>query len=268
MEATTQLLELPNFTTEIIRQGQGPTLLLIQGGGTGKSAWSALMERLAPTVTCVAYDNRGVGRASDVGESLSIEDLARDAAEVIEGLGEGPVHVAGVSLGGFIAMRLAAMRPDLVRTLTLHATAARLDRRTIEQGDFRRRLIELGGPDTAGLIRSYLRAWAAGSRGLLAELPGDVVSHRQEFSKRNYLGHLDAIRNHNMSASELATIKAPTLITAGAEDILCSLENARFLHRHIPNSRLIVLESAGHVYYFEEPVLTAAIQGGWIAQHS
>jgi 3-oxoadipate enol-lactonase len=266
MEPIVRKITTPTFTTEIREMGQGPTLVLIQGGGTGKNAWNALVDRLAPRIRCVAFDNRGVGGASHADESLTIHDLARDAASVIEALGEGPVHVAGVSLGGFIAMRLAAMRPDLVSTLTLHATAAKLDRRTIQQGDFRRRIMDLGLPDPGAMIREYLRTWAAGSRGLLADLPTDVVSH-SEFSRENYLGHLNAIRGHDMSAEELATITAPTLITAGAEDILCSLENARFLHRSIPGSQLVILERAGHVYYFEEPILTGALQEGWILQH-
>ncbi|NYE18797.1 alpha/beta fold hydrolase [Microbacterium immunditiarum] len=266
MRPIVRTVSTPAFTTEIREHGEGPTLVLIQGGGTGKNAWNALVDRLAPRVRCVAFDNRGVGGASHADESLTIEDLARDAASVIEALGEGAVHVAGVSLGGFIAMRLAAMRPDLVSSLTLHATAAKLDERTIQQGDFRRRIMDLGLPDTGGMIREYLRAWAAGSRGLLADLPADVVSH-SEFSRQNYLGHLNAIRGHDMGAHELGRITAPTLITAGAEDILCSLENARFLHRSIPGSQLVILERAGHVYYFEEPVLTGAVQEGWIMQH-
>lgn len=267
MDATVELVSFPAFTTEVRRQGEGPTLLLIQGGGTGKSAWNALVEQLAPRVTCVTYDNRGVGRASDVGDSLSVEDLARDAAEVITGLGEGPVHVCGVSMGGFIAMKLAAMRPDLVLTLGLHATAARLDPRTIATGAFRLQLIDLGLPDTPELIRSFLRIWAAGSSGLLAELPRDVVNHGK-FSRHNYVGHLEAIRNHDMAPAELASITCPTLVTAGAEDILATPENARFLHRSIPGSKLVTINGAGHVYYFEDPELTAALQGGWIAQHS
>jgi 3-oxoadipate enol-lactonase len=268
LESITRTIQTPTFTTEIRECGEGPTLILIQGGGTGKSAWNDLVDRLSPRLHCVAFDNRGVGNASDVmSESLTIEDLARDAAAVIEALDEGPVHVAGVSLGGFISMRLAAMRPDLVRTLTLHATAAKLDARTVDQGYFRAQIIDLDLADTGSLIRSYLRAWAAGSGGLQRELPRDVVSHSR-FSRENYLGHLAAIRGHDMSAADLATITAPTLITAGAEDILCSVENSRFLHRSIPDSRLVVLERAGHVYYFEEPELTAALQEGWIIQHA
>lgn len=266
MSAVDHLLELPGFTTEIRRQGSGPTLLMIQGGGTGKSAWDAAARELAPRVSCVAYDNRGVGKASDVGETLSIEDLAQDAAAVIEGLGEGPVHVCGVSMGGFIAMRLAAMRPDLVRTLGLHATAAKLDPRTVATGAFRLKLIELGLPDTPELIRDFLEMWAAGPTGLLTDLPRDVVSHAR-FSMTNYLGHVMAIRGHHMTDDDLAAITAPTLITAGGDDIMTTVDNAKHLHRGIAESRLAIVAGAGHVYYFEDPVLTAALQGGWIAQH-
>lgn len=268
MDVITQVLEVPGFTTSIRRQGSGPMVLLIQGGGAGRNAWGPLMDRLAPHADCVSFDNRGVGGASNVAGDLSIPDLAQDAAAVIEGLTDGPMHVAGVSLGGFIAMRLAAERPDLVASLTLHATSARLNARTLQQNRFRDSLLELGTPDAAGLLRAYIHPWASAAQGPQGDLPADVVTHRTEFSERNYRAQMEAIRAHDMSAEELARILAPTLIVAGAEDILCPLEDARFLHRSIPGSRLVVLERAGHIYYHEEPELTAAIQGGWIAQHA
>lgn len=266
MDATTERLELAGFTTTLRRQGSGPTLLRIQGGGAGRNAWAALMGRLAGQADCVAFDNRGVGDASPVEGPVTIHDFARDAAAVIEALGPGPVHVAGVSLGGFIAMRLAAARADLVASLTLHATSARLNARTIEQNLFRTRLLEAAGDDGAALLRAYIRPWAAGARGPIGDLPADVVTHRPGAPGADYLAQMHAIREHDMSADELASITAPTLIVAGAEDILCPVEDARFLHRSIPDSKLVVLERAGHVYYYEEPELTAALQGGWIAQ--
>jgi len=268
MDAVTEVVSTPTFTTEIVRKGTGPTLVMIMGGGTGKTAWNALVDELAPRVHCVTYDNRGTGAASDVGDDLTIDDLSHDAAQLIEALGEGAVHVCGVSMGGFIAMRLAASRPDLVRTLTLHATSAKLDERTVETGRFRVELLESGLAEAPKLVRRMLRGIAASSAGMQAQLPRDVVSHTGEFSMRNYLGHMHAIWGHDMSPDELGAIAAPTLITAGAEDIMTPPDNARHLHRSIPGSRLVTIDGAGHVYYFEDPVLTASLQAGWIAQHS
>lgn len=268
MQATFETITTPTFTTEIMRKGTGPTLLMIMGGGTGKGAWNALVDELAPRVACVTYDNRGTGAASDVGEDLSVEDLARDAAAVIEALGDEPVHVCGVSMGGFIAMRLAAMRPDLVRTLTLHATSAKLDQRTVDTGRFRLELLESELESAPQFVRKFLRAIAASSEGLQAPLPKDVVSHTREFSMHNYRGHMNAIWGHHMTEGDLASIAAPTLITAGAEDIMTPPANSLHLHRSIPGSRLVTINGAGHVYYFEDPVLTASLQAGWIAQHS
>ncbi|MBF0673374.1 MAG: alpha/beta fold hydrolase [Salinibacterium sp.] len=268
MEAIIETITTPSFTTEIMRKGEGPTLLMIMGGGTGKGAWNALVDELASRVHCVTYDNRGTGSASDVVDDMSIEDLARDAAALIEVLGEGPVHVCGVSMGGFIAMRLAAMRPDLVVTLTLHATSAKLDQRTVDSGRFRLELLESGLEEAPKFVRKFLRMIAASAEGMQTQLPRDVVSHTREFSMRNYMGHVNAIWGHDMSQEDLASISAPTLITAGAQDIMTPPDNSRHLHESIPGSRLVTINGAGHVYYFEDPVLTAALQSGWIAQHA
>ena len=61
----------------------------------------------------VTYDHRGQGRSAP-SDTLDVDTLTDDAAALIESLGAGPVHFVGNSLGGFVALRLAARRPDLV----------------------------------------------------------------------------------------------------------------------------------------------------------
>lgn len=265
MDASTDVVTLSSVTTEVRRQGEGRTLLMIQGAGTSKAAWDPIVERLADGVRCVTYDNRGVGNASDVGESLSIDDLAGDAAELIGVLGEGPVHVCGVSLGGMIAMTLAARHPELVLSLGLHSTTPRLDRRVLDVNEFRLRIVDLELP--AEVLRGFVGLWSPGAAGWRVELPAAVVN-TESFSRHNYVWHMRAAMGHEMSEQELAAISCPTLITVGSDDILTTPDNARTLHRAIPGSKMVTVDGGGHGYYIEEPDLVAALQRGWIDQHS
>jgi len=264
MEATLESVTLTGTRTEMYRAGTGPTLLLLMGAGTGKSAWRAVIERLAPTVHCVAFDNRGAGKASDISEPLTVEQLAGDVAEVIEYLDEGPVHVAGVSLGGMIAMRLAAEHPELVKSLTLHSTAAKLNGRTRDVQELRIALIDAGAPVSA--LRSIVALWSEGSVGLDFELPRSA-EQQTRFNRENYVNHLAAARGHAMTAHELAAITSPTLITVGSDDILTTPADAEHLHRCIGGSTLVTIEGTGHGHYLSDPDMIALLQAGWVHRH-
>jgi 3-oxoadipate enol-lactonase len=265
MDAITELVDLRSTSTEIYRKGEGPTLLLIQGGGTGKQAWYPIIDRISDRIHCVAFDNRGVGKGADIGDSLSIHDLAADAAEVIEWLDEGPVHVAGVSLGGMIAMRLASERPELVRSLALHSTTAKRNGRGQDAADFRTRILDLDLP--LDVLRRYVALWSEGASGLDWEIPSDVVNV-ERFNKHNYLMQLSAAQGHFMSTDDLARITSPTLITVGSDDMLTTPEDSKHLWRSIPDAKLVTIEGGGHGVYIAQPDLVGTLQAAWVAQHS
>src|SRR5690242_2059031 len=67
----------------------------------------------------IAYDHRGQGQSPDPGYGHDMDMLAKDAATLIQALNVGPCHFAGLSMGGFVGMRLASRRRELVKTLTL-----------------------------------------------------------------------------------------------------------------------------------------------------
>ncbi|MFT4028796.1 MAG: alpha/beta hydrolase [Protaetiibacter sp.] len=257
---------LRSFTTEVATRGAGPTLVLIQGLGTAHRAWAPVIDHLAPHLRCVAYDNRGVGKASPVGADTTIERLADDAAEVIENLGEGAVHVAGVSLGGGIAMRVASRHPQLVKSLALHSTVARPDPRLLAVLDFRMSLLAKGL--ARELLRPFVSLWAWSASGIdLAKLP-EGSTEVEHLDIEEYGQHLRVARDQWMTDDELAKITAPTLITVGSGDILTAPDHARDLHRGIRGSELVTVESGGHAYYSEQPGLFAALQLGWTLRQS
>lgn len=263
---TIESVTLPSFTTEVARRGSGPTLVLIQGLGTAHRAWSPVIDHLAPHLHCVAYDNRGVGKASSVGADTTIERLADDAAELIDSLDEGPVHLAGVSLGGGIAMRVASRHPHLVTSLALHSTVARPDARLLAMLDFRVSLLEKG--TAADLLRPFVALWAWSPDGIdLAKLP-EGSTEVENLDIEEYSQHLRVAREQWMTDDELAKIEAPTLITVGAADILTTPELARDLHRGIRDAELLTVAGGGHAYYSETPALFAALQLGWTLRHS
>ena len=117
-------------------QVNGAELYVEDTGGTGSAIvfshgllWSTKMwrfqvEALRGRFRCIAYDHRGQGRSEVTSAGYDMDTLTLDAAALIEKLGVQPVHFVGLSMGGFVGMRLGARRPELLKTLTLIETAA------------------------------------------------------------------------------------------------------------------------------------------------
>jgi 3-oxoadipate enol-lactonase len=171
----------------------------------------------------------------------------------------GPVHLVGLSMGGFTGMRIAARRPELLRSLALLNTSARPHARTkfgkhlglgalarvVGPGPIAARVeAEMyGAPfrsdaETAALRQEWSQRWSAADRAaLVATLLG-------------FMTRGDA-------RGEVTRIALPTLVLAGALDSSLPPEQSVELFRQIPGSRLIVLRTAGHSSAIEAPAEVA-----------
>jgi pimeloyl-ACP methyl ester carboxylesterase len=86
--------------------------------------FDAQVEALADRYRCVTFDHRGQGGSGVTASGYDMDTLAADAAALIEALGLAPCHFVGLSMGGFVGMRLAIRRPELLRSLALLETSA------------------------------------------------------------------------------------------------------------------------------------------------
>jgi pimeloyl-ACP methyl ester carboxylesterase len=101
---------------------EGPAILLIHGFGADRQSWLVNQQALAAAGRVYALDLPGHGETPLTGPGR-LDDLARGVEKAIEGSGVGPIHIVAHSLGGAVAIALAAARPDLVRSLGLIAGA-------------------------------------------------------------------------------------------------------------------------------------------------
>lgn len=166
----------------------------------------------------------------DLPRALAPEELA---GWVAEGLGRrgAPADLAGHSLGALVAARVAASRPELVRRLILVAPPGIAPRRSV---------VEYGWP----LFRSLLQCQPR----FLIRLSADALRAGPRNLVRGSL-HIVAAD----VTSDLASIRAPTLLVWGARDRLVPPSTARLWHEAIRHSRLVIIPGAGHVPMFETP---------------
>jgi pimeloyl-ACP methyl ester carboxylesterase len=91
--------------------GEGPPVVLIQGVGVHHTGWQPQLPILEPRFRCLVFDNRGVGRSAPVTGRFTIDDLAADVLQLMDGQGWQSAHLVGHSMGGQIALRVAQLQP-------------------------------------------------------------------------------------------------------------------------------------------------------------
>ncbi len=108
--------------------GEGERILLVGGLSIDLTALEGLTSELSQTFRVIAFDNRGAGRSDKPDAPYTVEMMAEDTAGLVETLAGGPINVVGISLGGRIAMALTLQHPELVKSLVLLSTSARVPR--------------------------------------------------------------------------------------------------------------------------------------------
>lgn len=212
----------------------------------------------------IAYDHRGQGQsAAEPGRVASIETVTSDAIALIESLGVGPVHFAGLSMGGFVGMRLAARRPDLIRSLVLMETTA--DPEPTENVPRYLRLAFVAEWLSLRLVAGPVMKIMF-SRSFLAD-PAKAEL-RAQWRERLIANRRDIVRavrgvvEREGVFEELGRVRCPTLIVVGEEDVATVPAKSERLRDAIAGSRLVRVPAAGHTSSVEQPELVSeAIRG-------
>ncbi|MFC9729514.1 alpha/beta fold hydrolase [Streptomyces roseolus] len=283
---------LPGLTLTVrsrpgVRTGLPPALYVHGLGGSSQN-WSALMPLLADLVDGEAVDLPGFGVSPPPDDgNYSVTGHARAVIRLLDASGRGPVHLLGNSLGGAVVTRVAAVRPDLVRTLTLISPA--LPELRAQRSAWPTALLAV--PGVAGLFARLSRDWTAEQRvrGVLALCYGDPglvtdegLRHAvEEMERRLELPYFwDAMARSSRGIVDAYTlggqhglwrqaerVLAPTLLIYGGRDRLVSYRMARRAAAAFRGSRLLSLPDAGHVAMMEHPETVAAAVRELIADH-
>src|SRR5258706_2488998 len=104
--------------------GAGDPVVFSHGLLWSGRMYDAQVAQLKSRWRCITYDHRGQGQSPPSPRPYDMDDLAVDAAQLIEKLGAKPCHFVGLSMGGFVGLRLAIRRPELLRSLVLIESAA------------------------------------------------------------------------------------------------------------------------------------------------
>jgi len=253
--------------------------LCVHGLEGSSRNWTDLMDVLRPRLSCEAVDLPGFGDSPPRPDGrYSIAALAQSVMTLIERRGRGPVHLIGNSLGGAVCVKIAANRPELIRTLTLISPALPDSRPRLDLLRFPLMSLPRVG---AGLLRR-VQALPPESRvadvittcfsdpGLFprARFTAEVaeLAHRDslDYAAAALVGSIRTLTAETLRVGrhsawrDAARIAAPSLVIYGSHDRLVDPRMAGRAAHAFSNARIVVLPRTGHVAHMEHPGLVAA----------
>jgi pimeloyl-ACP methyl ester carboxylesterase len=246
-------------------------LLLIMGITAPGGVWEPHASYWEQSFRCIIGDNRGVGLSDKPAGPYTTEQMADDYAGLLDALQIEEVRVVGCSMGSTIAQQLAIRHPNKVKSLVLMCPWARCD-------------------NTAKAIFQHIMTCKARLRpeefSLYIQL---LIYSKASWDNEEVAAQLEAGRNqagtdpfpqplhglegqaaacitHNALA-QLPSIKQPTLVIGGKEDIFTPVWMAEEVTAAIPNAELYLYEKCGHVFHFEQVKDFNERVNSWLLNH-
>jgi pimeloyl-ACP methyl ester carboxylesterase len=230
-------------------EGQGePSLLFLHYWGGSSRTWDQVVSELKTDFRCVAYDHRGWGESDKPETGYSIQELANDAEALIQALGLTRYVLIGHSMGGKVAQRLAAKRPEGLLALILVAPAPPTPMAVPE--DVRKQMIQAyQNREAVGfLIQNILTS---------IPLPDQIREQIIEDTLKGGLAAKHAWPEKGMLediSSAVAKISVPTLVLAGENDQVEKIDSLeRALVPNIHTARMSIIRQTGHLSPLEVP---------------
>jgi 3-oxoadipate enol-lactonase len=225
-----------------------PALLLINSLGADLSMWDPQLPALSARFRVIRYDARGHGRSPVPPGRYALDDLGRDALDLLDRLGVARAHVCGLSLGGMTAMWLAAHAPERVDRLVLFCTSALLG----PPAGWAERAAKVRAGGTGAVAGAVVGRWL--TPGYAAAHPGQVRRLREMVAATppiGYAGACAAIEEMDLRP-DLPGIVAPTLVVAGADDPATPPAHGAAIAAAIPGARLEIVAGAAHLASYEQ----------------
>lgn len=235
--------------------GEGEVMVFSHGYLMSHAMFDGQVKALSEHFTCVAYDQRGHGQSEATTSGYDMYNLVDDAIALIENLNVGAVHFVGMSTGGFVGMRIALKRPDLLKSLVLMDTSAGAEPPEAKKQYGR-------------LLKAvkYLGWWAVLNKAMAVLFHPSFLQNPAKKSQVKQWKNI--ITGHNKNAliafgygifdrddvqDQLPSLNLPTAVIVGDEDRATHPEQAQAMAQAIPNARLYTIQQAGHTAAIEKP---------------
>ncbi len=249
--------------------GPGPVVVLLHGFPLNRSMWSEQVAKIGALYRVITPDLRGHGDSAAPDGVYTMDDMADDVVELLDALQlREPVAVAGLSMGGYVALSLVTRYPERVKTLMLLDTRAVAD--SVEAAANRDVLASKAEstqspePVIAAMLPKLL---SEASREGHAERVAEVRTMIERTPIRTLAGALRGMAVRPDRVPQLGKINVPTLVLVGADDTISTPAEMRQIADGLPNAEYVVIPDAGHLAPMENPAATNNAILDFLARH-
>jgi pimeloyl-ACP methyl ester carboxylesterase len=247
---------------DYIGEGAAPPVCLLNGLAMHTRAWYPFLDRLRPDYDVLLYDYPGQGDSTSSDRPVTMPLLADILARLADHLSLPPLHIVGVSYGGFVALEFARLYQERLRSMTLSGIL--LSREPLfEMYEALSLRFYRGGPAAFELYTHYMYEKIFGSAFVEATGPDMLEAMRVRFHERyahrvHSLVRLTEAQDPFFAALDgflpaYRAIRTPTLVMPGAEDRAIPLFMQRKICDVLPNAVWRPIDGSGHVVYLEKP---------------
>lgn len=225
-----------------------PPLLLSHSLGADLDMWNPQLPALAERFRVIRYDTRGHGSSPVPAGDSTVDDLVDDVVALLDRLDVERAHVAGLSIGGMTALRLAAREPQRVASLAVLCSSACPG----NEQSWRERARTVRAEGTGAIADAVISRWL--TPGYAAAHPDVVARLRATFvadSDEGYASCCLALAGLDLRA-DLGRIPAPALVVSAAEDLALPPEHQRVIADGVPGARFLLLSPAAHLASIEQ----------------
>lgn len=235
--------------------------VLLGGLTRDHSIWRKVIPLLKEKYKILLLDNRDAGQSTSINDQYKIADLADDVAALMLYLGLSNAHVVGHSMGGFMALHIAAKYPNLVKTLVLCSTAQKQVPAGIEYLKSRIRLIDsqpnkeattASKEDVIAVLDKLYAEESLRSQSFVEEIICHETSNNHPQSASSFRRQAYACINHD-ATNLVGLINCPTLIITGEKDKYYTPELATELASKFQQSKAVIIPNTAHMVQIEQP---------------
>lgn len=225
---------------------------MIAGLGQGTWVWHDVLPALERDRPVITFEARGTGKLAEVPARDSVAAMAADAGDELDG----PAHVLGASMGGYVALTLALAKPELVRSLILvgsggggpgriprprHVADAFNEALGLPYEEFARRTMPY----------TFAAGWAEANSGRFEQIVAARLERPTPYETLE--AHAAACYGFYAQGCEVERIDVPALVVHGAQDLIVPVENGRRLAERLADARYVELPRHGHNLMLEDP---------------
>ena len=253
-------------TIEPAASGDADAPLIVLGPSLGTTAdvWASVVPALAATHRVLRFNLPGHGFSPRAREPFSVEEIADAVVGLVDSIGAGTFHYAGISLGGAIGLALAVNHPGRLASLAVICSGARVG--SAEAWNDRAAGVRASG--TPSLVAGSAVRWfapdflsrdpAAGSHALDQLLGVDDESYALACEALAVFDQTEAVTG----------IRRPVLCVSGEFDTVTPTAQLEELAGRIPGAQAVVIAGAAHLPSLERPVEVGALLAEWVSEAS